>query len=388
MRALDRWTPAVLVACLLLGWAGPARAADEKKAAGPLEPKQLDTILYNNLKEVIDRGAALYNSGDWSGCYRLWEGALLAVRPLLAHHEKLQQSITAHLATAERNPYMNQRAFVLREVLDQIRTEVNPNPRRPSGPERTQLPRPGDVTEPGSRTVWQRLGGERGVRKIVDDLVDRASKDRKVDFTRGGKYKVDVKELKQQLVDQISAKTGGPYKYEGKAMREEHRGMRITSAEFDAFLDDFRAALRDNNVDPEDARRLVKLYEGYRKDIVEGGGGSENKVDTTKPEKKTGDEKRAGKTTVTGKVTSAGKAVYDGAVTFHGKDGKTYSTELGKDGSYRLDDIKPGDYKVTVQAKGEAAAPLVAKKYGDVKTTPLTATVKEGANDVNYEVDK
>jgi truncated hemoglobin YjbI len=380
----------VLAACLLLGWAGRASAADEKKASGPLETKQLDTMLYNNLKDVIDRGAALYNSGDWSGCYRLWEGALLAVRPLLAHRAPLQQSIITHLAAAERNPYMNQRAFVLREVLDQIRTEVNPNPRRASGTDRARLPGPTDVTESGSRTVWQRLGGEGGVRKIVDDLVARAGKDRKVDFTRGGKYKVDVKELKQQLVDQISARTGGPYKYEGKSMREEHRGMHITAAEFDAFLDDFRAALRDNNVDPEDARRLISLYEGYRKDIVEGGGGSENKVDTTKPEKKTGGERRTGTTTVAGKVTSAGKAVYDGTVTFYGKDGGTaYKTPLGQDGSYRIEGIKPGEYQVTVRTTGEAAAPLVAKKYGDVKTTPLKVRIEEGANrNVDFQVEK
>jgi hypothetical protein len=153
MKGLDRWTPAVLVACLFLGWAGPGRAADEKRAdekkagekkadTGPLDRKQLDTILFNNLKDVIDRGAALYNSGDMNGCYRLWEGALMALRPLLEHRGRLQQSITTHLAMADRNPYMNQRAFVLREVLDQIRAEVNPNPRRAPGTDRGRLSGP------------------------------------------------------------------------------------------------------------------------------------------------------------------------------------------------------------------------------------------------------
>jgi hypothetical protein len=82
--------------------------------------------------------------------------------------------------------------------------------------------------------------------------------------------------------------------------------------------------------------------------------------------------------------------VYDGVVTFYGKDGATgYKAPLGQDGSYSIEGIKPGEYQVTVRTMGEAAAPLVAKKYGDVKTTTLKARIEEGANrNVDFQVEK
>ena len=67
----------------------------------------------------------------------------------------------------------------------------------------------------------------------------------------------------------------------------------------------------------------------------------------------------------------------------------TYRAELGKDGSFQLNDVPPGEYTVTVQTSNEAAAPLVAKKYGSVKTTTLKATVKKGEeNKFNFDVAK
>ena len=44
---------------------------------------------------------------------------------------------------------------------------------------------------PGPKTLWDRLGGEAGVSKVVDDFVAAAATDPKVDFSRGGKYKLD-----------------------------------------------------------------------------------------------------------------------------------------------------------------------------------------------------
>src|SRR5207245_9727262 len=87
-------------------------------------------------------------------------------------------------------------------------------------------------------SLWDRLGGEKNVRKVVDDLVALAAKDPKVNFDRNGKYPFDpvkLADFKEQMVDFISAASGGPLKYTGKSMKEVHKGMGITAAEFNAL---------------------------------------------------------------------------------------------------------------------------------------------------------
>jgi hypothetical protein len=100
--------------------------ADQPKD-GKAGPKSADETLYQTLREVINRGADLYNGGDPAACYRLFEGALMAIKPTLDRHPELQQAIGKGLASADKDPVMWRRAFTLRSVLDKVRAEVNPN---------------------------------------------------------------------------------------------------------------------------------------------------------------------------------------------------------------------------------------------------------------------
>jgi hemoglobin len=244
-----------LAAVVALALTGALRAEQDK----PLERRDLDERIYNLLRDVINTGADLYNppANDRAGCYRLYHGALLAVRPLLDHRPTLQQAIDAGLADAQRRTSPGERAFTLRAVIDKVRADVRPETLKPPTP---------------AVTLWDRLGGEKGVAKVVDDFVALAASDAKVNFFRDGKYKVDaagVATLKKTLVEMISEAAGGPLKYSGKSMKEVHKGMGITDAEFDALAADLKKALADNGVKPEDAGAVLKAVESTRKDIVE-----------------------------------------------------------------------------------------------------------------------
>ena len=230
--------------------------AEEKKAAPAANPH--DVQVFTTLRDVINKGADIYNKGDVLGCYRLYEGALTASKPFLAHHPKLQKAIDDGMAQA-RTSRDEDKAFVLRSVIDQIRKETNPNPKADVVPPVT----------PVAKTLWDRLGGEKGVSKVVDDFVALAAPDPKVDFFRGGKYKVNVPDLKKKLIELISAVSGGPLKYTGKSMKESHAGMGITNAQFDAIAKDLADALKKNGVKLEDANAVLDVVEGTRKDIVE-----------------------------------------------------------------------------------------------------------------------
>jgi hypothetical protein len=95
-------------------------------APPPTPPRPAEDTLFVTLKEVINRGADLYNGGDPSACYRLYEGSLMTIKPALDSYPELQKAITRGLRAAEKDPVMWRRAFTLREVLDKVRAEVNP----------------------------------------------------------------------------------------------------------------------------------------------------------------------------------------------------------------------------------------------------------------------
>jgi|ERR1051325_2033922 hemoglobin len=127
---------------------------------------------------------------------------------------------------------------------------------------------PGDA----KKTLWDRLGGEKNVTKVVADFQKAAGADPKVNASRDGKFKLDEKgkkERSRQFVEFISSVTGGPLKYAGRSMKDSHKGLGITDAEFDAAAAHFKAALEKNGVAAADVAEVLKIWNGTRKDIVE-----------------------------------------------------------------------------------------------------------------------
>jgi hypothetical protein len=116
----------VILPAVVLGLASRVGAADEKAPSGSVERKALDEGVYKTLRDIINRGADLYNTGDRAACYRLYEGALLALKPLLDHRPDAQKAIDAGVADADRMPAVADRAFALRSVIDKIRNDIHP----------------------------------------------------------------------------------------------------------------------------------------------------------------------------------------------------------------------------------------------------------------------
>lgn len=116
---LLRFSAMLLLACILFVGSLSHAAADDQAAP-------LDRSLRSGLRDVINRGATVYNNGDPAGCCRLFEGALRTARPLLDHRPALQKAIEAGLQTAEQTAKMEDRAFALREVLDKVVADLGP----------------------------------------------------------------------------------------------------------------------------------------------------------------------------------------------------------------------------------------------------------------------
>ncbi|HBI42469.1 MAG TPA: hypothetical protein DDY78_06370 [Planctomycetales bacterium] len=141
-----------------------------------------------------------------------------------------------------------------------------------------------------AKTLWDRLGGEANVAKVVDDFVNTAGKDPMVNFWRDPTKvpsKVEIADLKTRLVEFVSSATGGPLKYEGKSMKEAHKGMKITEEEFDAAAKDLKDALVKNGAKADDVAAVMKAVDGTRKDIV----AEKKPEEKDKPEEKKPGEK-------------------------------------------------------------------------------------------------
>jgi hemoglobin len=124
-------------------------------------------------------------------------------------------------------------------------------------------------------SLYDRLGGEKAIAAVVDELFKRALANPKVNFTRKGtpgEWKPtteNVAKAKKGLVTLLGMVTGGPQKYEGPEMKAAHMGMQITDAEFDALAADLAATLKQFNVPAAEQQELMALLAATRKDIVE-----------------------------------------------------------------------------------------------------------------------
>jgi hemoglobin len=361
---------AVCLAALLC--AGAVQAQDKKPADKPLERKTLDESVYQNLRGIIDHGANLYNQGDWNGCYRLWEGALMTLKPLLDHRPKLQEAIEKGITDARQDPALWHRAWVLRPVLDKIRADINADyPHK----KKREAGAPA-VAEQKPKTLWDRLGGDPGVTKIVDDFVNLAAPNPKVDFFRGGKFTptaAEVAKMKRELIEQISEASGGPLKYKGPDMKKVHKGMGITDAQFNAAGEDLKKALEKNNVVPEDVEKVLNALGSYRKEIVE---------PKKKDEKKQEEKKPAGAASVEGHISFQGKPLSGGTVVLASAQGNA-AGDITVTGTYRVEGVKPGEYSVSIMA---AKADGVPAKFGDPKTSGLKISVQDGKNTFDIEL--
>jgi hemoglobin len=184
---------------------------------------------------------------------------------MLDHHPYLQKTIKKGLARAKREKNVKQRAWALREVILEVRSGLGGSDYMPP---REKVKR----SKPNTPTLWDRLGGQEKVEAIVDDLIEEAIADPKINFTRNGTYKMNRKQrdqLKQQFVRLASDICRGPLpRYRGKSMKEAHQGMGITDDEFDAFVGLLKRTLLRHEIDTEVVEVLERFMEGTRKSIV------------------------------------------------------------------------------------------------------------------------
>ena len=114
-------------------------------------------------------------------------------------------------------------------------------------------------------SLYERLGGKPAITAVIDDFIGNVAGDTRINKRFAG---ADIPRLKARLVDQVCEAAGGPCKYTGASMRDAHKGMNVTDAEFGALVEDLVKSLDKFKVPAKEKNELLGALGGMKGDIV------------------------------------------------------------------------------------------------------------------------
>ncbi|MGE3978728.1 MAG: group 1 truncated hemoglobin [Nitrospira sp.] len=116
------------------------------------------------------------------------------------------------------------------------------------------------------RTLYERLGGQGAIQAVVTKFINNVGGDKRINSYFAT---TDLKNLNKLLVEQVCAASGGPCTYSGRDMKTTHKGMKVTTAAFNALVEDLVSALDTFNVPKKEKDELLGVLGPMKKDIVE-----------------------------------------------------------------------------------------------------------------------
>ena len=121
------------------------------------------------------------------------------------------------------------------------------------------------------KSLYDRLGGKKAITAVVDEFVGRVAADNRINhfFAATASNPAQLASFKGKLVDQICEAAGGPCKYTGKDMKTAHQGMGISTADFNALVEDLVGALDKFKVGKAEKDQLLGVLGPMQGAIVE-----------------------------------------------------------------------------------------------------------------------
>lgn len=114
-------------------------------------------------------------------------------------------------------------------------------------------------------SLYERLGGEVGVRKIANDVLDKNKNNPNI----GHHFKeVNMQQLKQLVFEFFSMGTGGPHQYSGRDMVTAHKGLNISENDFEIANADTIAVLEANGVSRTEINEVIDILNSLKGDVV------------------------------------------------------------------------------------------------------------------------
>jgi hemoglobin len=118
-------------------------------------------------------------------------------------------------------------------------------------------------------SLYQRLGGYDALAAVTDDFIGRMATDKALSKFFAGHSKDSLVRIRQLVVDQLCAATGGPCAYIGRDMKSAHQGMGISEADWNAAVGHLVATLDKFKVPAKEKAEVLAAISSLKGDIVE-----------------------------------------------------------------------------------------------------------------------
>jgi len=125
------------------------------------------------------------------------------------------------------------------------------------------------VARAQEKSLYERIGGYNALAAVVDDFVGRLVADKQFERFFAGHSTDSKKRIRQHILDQFCAATGGPCIYTGREMKTSHAGLGITDADWNAAAKHLVASLDKFKVPEKEKDEVLTFVSSLKKDIVE-----------------------------------------------------------------------------------------------------------------------
>jgi len=121
------------------------------------------------------------------------------------------------------------------------------------------------------KTLYQRLGGYDAIAAVTDAFIGKLDSDEQLSKFFAGLSDNSKMKVRQLVVDQLCAATGGPCVYIGRDMKTAHQGMGITESDWNIAANYFVETLDMFKVPEKEKAEVVNAIISMKGDIVEKG---------------------------------------------------------------------------------------------------------------------
>jgi hemoglobin len=119
---------------------------------------------------------------------------------------------------------------------------------------------------PKDDSLYQQLGGEPGITRIVEGMLLRIAGDHRIveHF-----QDIDIQRLRDKLIEQFCLEAGGPCVYTGDSMAQSHKGQGLTPSDFNALVENLQAAMTAEAVPIPAQNRLLARLAPMRGQVID-----------------------------------------------------------------------------------------------------------------------
>lgn len=127
-----------------------------------------------------------------------------------------------------------------------------------------------DIQQFSTVTLYERLGGSAGIRRIIDGMVDAHLQNPAIKprFQPYLDQPERVEKIKQHYCTLFEEHSNGPRGYDGRSMVDTHRGMNIDESEYMAAMDDIIETMKSLGHSEDTRSEITAILYALKDDII------------------------------------------------------------------------------------------------------------------------